>query len=100
MRSSISMLGLFSTVSLALALPAAALPGISLSEPVPATGPDECSVLSQIKYPWLACATGADGAKRFVGGTIAANAGWDDDRQIPLGHEFVEGHGNWLPVTQ
>ncbi len=86
------------SIAMAATFPAAALPGISLSEPAAATADDECMPLVQIKYPWLNCTTDAHGNKRITNATVAANASWDDDRQLPLGYEFVEGHGGWLPV--
>lgn len=94
------ILGLLPTVLLALALPATALPGISLSKPLPETGPDECALLTQIKFPWLVCKTDAQGHKRIVNTTVAATANWEDTRQIPLGYEFVEGDGGWLSITR
>lgn len=94
------ILSLLPTVLLALALPATALPGISLSEPLPETAPDECALLTQIKFPWLVCTTDAEGNKHIVNSTVPANASWEDTRQIPLGYEFVEGDGGWLSITR
>ena len=94
------IIGLLPAVLIALALPATALPGISLSEPLPETGPDECALLTQIKFPWLICKTDAQGHKRIVNSTVAANANWEDLRRIPLGDEFVEGEGNWLSIAR
>ena len=75
---------------------ASALPGISLSEPPAEVAADECPVLTQIKYPWLGCASNAHGGRSFTRATVAANARWETDRTIALGHEWVEGEGNWV----
>ena len=58
-------------------------------------GEDECPPLTRIKYPWLECATNAWGGRSIRTATAPANASWDTDRRIPLGHDFVEGEGGW-----
>ena len=79
---------------------AAALPGISLSEPLPEVGADECPVLTQIKYPWLQCATNERGGRSITSATVSANASWQADRSLPLGDAFVEGDGWWAESPQ
>ena len=85
--------------SLLLTSPAAALPGISLAEAAAEVGAEECPLLIQIKYPWLGCTSDAEGRRSFTMATVAANASWDGDRQIPLGHTFVDGDGAWLRAS-
>lgn len=74
---------------------ASALPGISLSGPLAEVAADECPVLTQIKYPWLECTTDALGTRSISTATVPANASWDSDRSIPIGHAWVEGEGAW-----
>jgi hypothetical protein len=77
------------------AMPTAALEPISLSVPVADTGPDECPLLTRIKYPWLVCDTNAWGGKPFVPG--AESDSWEQDRSIPTMSQFTEGTGHWGP---
>ena len=91
---------LVSATGLLLASSAHALPSISLDEPIAEPAADECPLLTRIKYPWLACTTTADGRRIFAGGTVPANATWESERQIPLGFEWIEGLGAYLPITQ
>ncbi len=81
--------------SISLAGEAFASQTLSLSAAEPAVG--ECPQLLQIKYPWLGCATNAHGASTIATATVAANASWETDRQIPRGYPAVEGRGHWGP---
>ena len=86
--------------SLLLAGAASALPGISLSQPLPKVADDACPLLTQIKYPWLRCAQNAHGGKSFTTTTVQASASWETDRSIAIGHDFVEGEGAWLDSVE
>ena len=89
-----------SLFSLGLAAPAWSLPGLTLEESAREVAEDECPVLTQIKYPWLRCTTNEWGGKSLSDPTVAANATWDSDRRIPIGHEWVEGTGAWFDIER
>ena len=80
---------------LGIAPAASALPPLTLQEASAPVGPDECSPLVRVKYPFLSCATDAEGRRSFANATVAADATWDDDKQIPYGHVWVDGDGAW-----
>ena len=86
--------------SLLLAGAASALPGISLSQPLPEVAADACPVLTDIKYPWLRCVRNSHGGKSFTPATVRAVASWRTDRTIAIGHEFVEGTGAWFDSVE
>ncbi len=77
-------------LALLFANSAAALEGIDLSQPLPATAPGECPLLVQIKYPFLTCASGQIGQS-------GASELWEDSRQIPKMSDWTEGNGTWGP---
>ena len=96
MRTLVHTLSLVAASTL-LAGAAGALGSIALADPAPELAADACPQLTQIKYPWLRCTTAADGTKSIAGGTVPAIATWENSRQMPLGYEFIEGDGAWLP---
>ena len=77
------------------AVSASAVTPLSLEDTQRELGPNDCPVLTQVKYPWLTCAVSATGGRTISNATVAPNATWDADKRIPRGHVFVDGQGGW-----
>lgn len=74
------------TVSLSLFLfasAASALDGIDLSSPAAEVEEGECPALTQIKYPFLSCATGQIGQS-------AVDENWDNSRRMQTMSDWTE----------
>ena len=91
-------MGIWLTTGIAIALlagPASAESRFSPSEASRAIAADECPLLTQIKYPWLACETRAPGTRSITTVTVPAEASWARNRSLPIGDDWVEGEGAW-----
>ena len=78
-------------LSFALAGAATALDGIDLSEPLEPVAEGECPRLTQIKYPFLSCATGQIGQSD-------SDETWENSRRMPMQGKWNEGNGYWGPT--
>jgi hypothetical protein len=95
MRMRIPMLAPLAGILLSLPVAGSslALDTLTPGQASAATGSEECPVLTQVKYPFLACATSPSGGKILVAtGDVATNV---SGRQGPYGLEFPEGSGYW-----
>jgi hypothetical protein len=83
-------------LALGLAAPAAALEPICLKAALAELGPDQCPLLTRIKYPWLSCHTDSDGV--VVAEIGRGGDSWERSRRIPWLGAWSEGNGYWGPV--
>jgi len=82
-------------LGLGLAAPASALEPICLKAAMAELGPDECPLLTRIKYPWITCHTDSRGV--VIAETGRGGDSWERSRQIPWLGDWSEGDAYWGP---